>query len=1095
MLSNILFISGIIFIALIIFLGIKRKRLSLYWCRLKFHFSSQRLYYRECKSVNNEKSSTGMLHKKISVIIKRGDITVDNLLNECGLNHNQIIHEISNEKYQIIVLEKQLWFVIEPSKIISNKDALNLQVLLEDFSKKTHSPLLLVKQDAVSCVDDNAENKDEAYEDQVKNVVKRLFLSSKLIKNTVYWYTGLDKVSGFQSFKACVTKLPNAIPSYIYNDQGALSLQLEQYCSSLYGKIAKHSFLGNAEQIDGANVFLKELQLALQPLIKQVGYFSQYQNKEHNNIVFLSLSSVNQVSPFTFLEYEKGRTSYLQIATMGLISIGAISFSSYLFNAYEQYKTWEQEISKSNSENLLSSNVVIPSNSNISNLKISYLYPHNVLIAPINNSLANEFVIQVLIPKIKEEKDLTKKAFLILLASVSDREVLLNDVNIIADYLGMNNQETGLKAFLSSNISVDQNQIPSVDSKFLSAINDVELSKKDLQFYQAYYLHLIKDGINDYQNFINFAVKYDLPVRINVLVNELLNQDDSAINASPRNTAFLEVLGKEQVSLNQYLISPRVLADIRSVSPLKDITLSTFIEETNLLIKDYRYEESLNDNVAKRSSLFLKAAIISYVATYTEYMMAHSIPVVNATAIQMDNSQIELLNIGSYHLQVPVAYTLSYYNTVQAQIEALNKIDSTLESLGIAGPVQHVAELRSYVNNSYLNQYVRTYENLISTMGEMNLSDQPANEIMQTYSLSDSQFYNTLQLIAKNTTFSQEAIKQNPKLSEINNRFAAFNKVVNDKKFIASYQLIINNMQSQYRASQNSNNELLHNMLTFVDVPNKSPLLKVEALLKENYLPEQYEDIFTLPVTQVLTSLRPYLYRYLVQSWRKNITPEIVAASAYYPFNPEATKNIDYAELSNTFSPIGSINQFIDTAYLPFLSKVDGQYKIKLIDNDTLPKDVQQIIAYINSYKSLSNELWDKDGQAKAVSMIITPVSIPEQSIYPDKNIYMGTSFLALNKDDVINLPQQQAPVKLKYNWGTQDKSANVGWLDGSGNVSSIMSATGDNALFSLLKSATNIQNGDTYYWKISDSDAEIGFKLQSPLFQFIKEVQKYDKV
>jgi hypothetical protein len=804
---------------------------------------------------------------------------------------------------------------------------------------------------------------------------------------------------------------------------------------------------------------------------------------------------VNNLNPFTFLEFDQGRTSYLQVITMGLVSVGAISFSSYLFSAYQQYKSWEQEINKVNTENFLSANVVVPSDGNISNLKLSHLYPKSTLIEPINNNLAKEFVTQVLVPKIKEEKDLTKKAFLILLASISNRQLLVGDTDIIADYLGLKDQITELNAFLSSDIHLDKDQIPSVDSQLLSAIDAAELSKKDLQFYQAYYSHLINDGINDYQNFINFAVKYDLPVRINALVNELINQDDNLINASPKNTAFLEVLGEEQVSLNQYLISPKVLADIRSVSPLKDITLYTFIEETNVLIKDYRHEKSLNTKVAQRSSLFLAAAIKSYIATYTEYMMAHSMPVVDATELQMQNSQVELLNIGDYHLQVPVAYTQSYYKTVQSQVEALNNINATLERLGINSAVKHVNELRDYVNNSYLKQYVLTYENLISEMGEMNLSDQTANEIMQTYSLSDSQFYNTLQQIAKNTTFSQDAIKQNPKLSEINNRFAAFNKVVNDKKFISSYQLIINNMQSQYRASQNSNNELLHNMLTFVDVPNKSPLLKVEALLQENYLPEQYENIFTLPVTQVLTSLRPYLYRYIVQSWRKNVTPQIVAASAYYPFNSESTTNIDYAQLANTFSPVGSINQFIDNAYLPFLNKVDGQYKIKLIDNNKLPKDVQQIIAHINSYKKLSNELWDKDGQVKAVSMTITPIAIPEKSVYADKNIYMGTSFLALNKNDAINLPQQQAPVTFNYDWGIQDKSASIGWLDEDGNVNSIYAARGNNALFSLLKAAVLRLDDNTYYWKVKNSTADIGFKLQSPLFDFINEVKKYDKV
>jgi len=1100
MLSNILFGTIFIVVFFILFLGIKRKRLRLYWCRFCFYFTIEHSFYKQLKISNAKEFRVAMQDKRFSTIITDSNITSDIILQECGISNSQVIKEIRVDKYSIFLLEKHVFVLIDPNLFVSAQDCLKVQVLLEYLSKKLRSPLLLIKQqEFLISNESHALGGDEFStsnntSDRSDFVMSFLSSSSKIIKSSVRWFTGMNKVPGFSNFKHCSSALPKAMPAYIYSENSTLDVEAEHYFDEMYREISRFSFLGHADQIEGSYVFLEKTRSVLKKCISQQQSIVAGSIKSHKDIIFLNMSTENDCSPLNFIQLERKKTSYAYIISMCLLSLGSIIFISQLLGSYQHFKSWENNTKKNLSQNFFNSSDMSKMEREVNDLKLSNFYSDKLMSNAINNKLARSFAYQVIIPKIKSESNLSKKGFLLLLTESSYRPILSKHSTLIADYLGLKDQKVALNALLNSDITIDQSKVPTVEYKSLLNPNQVTLTKNNSLFYQSYYRHLLDDQTTNYKNFINFSVNYALPIRVNILTYKLVEMGDKFSQLSKENINFLKTLTKNPISLTDYLVAPKVLVDIRSVSDLKDISINKFIQQSHTLINDYNQEKTSDDVIKQRSSAFLKSAIISYVSTYSEYMIAHSIPAISATDKEVKMSEIQLINLGDYHLKIPVAYTKGYYTNIQNQINALDKLNSILQNKGFKSSGQEVLKLKNYINATYVKSYIQTYDNLINSLGDMNLSKQDANEIMQTYALSDSQFYNTLKLISQNTTFNEITLKKNKLLLTINDHFSSFDKAVVNKEFINKYQLIIENMQSQYFSSKDSNRNLLDTMLTFIDVPAKSPLLKVDALLNKNYLPVQYHDIFTLPVTQALTSLKPFLYEYMVQSWRKNITPQIVASSAYYPFNAESTNSMGYNTFTKKFGPSGTINEFINRAYLPFLTKKDGKYKIKLINNKDLPKNVRQILSYINSYKTLSTELWSQDGKAKSIELEITPIPIPEKVIYPNSKIYAVATFFNLNKHAEVNLSQEQSPLMMNYDWSALDKTTSVGWLDNKGNVKSLSSAQGTGALFSILKTA-NKHIDNTYYWKVKTSNAEVGFTFNSPIFQFINEVKNYDSV
>jgi len=1075
-------LAAVLFCLLLIILVLLGKQYLLYKISyLPFLISKERKCYKQFKKSNAKTNFRKMQAKTCTLVFKDENTSISSLLKKCGLSDKDIVLELSFDTFQAYLIGDHILLISNTALITNSKKLRLISRSIYYLAKKIKRSVTMVSelsyQEAQLTSEDKKKSQDKREEILPNSgVINEIIKWSKAIEIYTTWFTGVEKLDGYKHILHFDGTL-REYPSFIQAGNTDLADKIDDYFTVLHDNLTKNSFLQHAEKLPGVYVFIDLARRSLLNSLANGMIVNKFLQPSIKNIILIDLFKLNKKSPLNFIQNPIVNTKKMSGILMAMMIFVLMVFIGLFYTSAYKFRQGTLALSAERGSNHLDSKAINTAYNEAEKSKFNYFYSLDLLMGRRFQSMAHSIINNVLSKKMLDTRNLYIASLSLAVSSAAEspvvREVISANEFLISNVLEIPN--TSVIVLAAQNYYIAR-QLPALN------INDYEwryVPEAEIEKYNQYYEYLIHNPELPFNNYIKFLKEYYAGVKRLKILKDMLGNSDVNKSLSKENLIFQTEVNN-QIKNIPVLPADDVMLELQAIAKHKIKSTNEYADALNRLVKLYKKYMNLRQDV---DSNILASAITSYALEGANAINEYNLPIIYQDQ-KGHQLSVDVLAVGDFKINILMMYTASFYKQLSTTLSKLGRIGRELNDLGLTEPGKVILNTQDMAKNKYAQTYIASNLKVIDKLNDIHLTGVAPEVLLALYSTPNSQFFQAMGYIKTNTQFKKDVISKDPLIGMVDDRFKLFDTVIDDKKFISAYQAIIANMAYNYNNNQSSRAALLKSMLT-VSGETKSPLIKLQDLLKKSNVPLEYWPMFTAPIRLVMLYLRPVLLEYIQATWVERMRPTIIGLSSKFPFNKKSNIELTLAEFENIFGPAGLMSKVVTSAYIPFLELKENKYVITGVDEKDVPKKINDILHFITSHRVLATEIWGDKGERKADMLSVAPIQIPQKSI---KGSYVVANYLNVGNDFMVNLPLNQNGKIMKYDWFNADSSIGIGWY-GSQNkkINTVQSFSGINALFHLLYSADE-NKGDDYVWKVSGVNA-IKFNIKSSLIAFIKEV------
>lgn len=385
---------------------------------------------------------------------------------------------------------------------------------------------------------------------------------------------------------------------------------------------------------------------------------------------------------------------------------------------------------------------------------------------------------------------------------------------------------------------------------------------------------------------------------------------------------------------------------------------------------------------------------------------------------------------------------------------------------------------------SYIKKYQKNYHDLFSSCDIQSVSLESLKSILKELVKYSSSFQDFLQSIQYHTGVFSEPTPCLKNFKELND-FEFLNILLAKGEQPASfeeYQKTINQLLMELEST--SSNELgpeFHFLrphlstaarisLHILQNDSKSYLNKIKECLVTIGVPSKYHAPFTKPITLLYKIGLNDLKKSVEHLWGAAFRPKIEILLSKFPFNQSGQSVATFEEINKILNPteeFWSHTRQLASAY-GYQNKGSWVHR----DRENINPD-ETILAEVNQLASLTNILWDSDGNPKPIQLEVK--SVPFTDTF-QKNPIPILSYLIVGGDPFHNFNQNPSWHTIKIDW----------WKPGNACIGMELSNKSSNSrsyrdkqkldsmwsFFELLKEGSE-EGKNTWVWRLPNQHGE----------------------
>ncbi|MCP4176315.1 MAG: hypothetical protein GY756_00945 [bacterium] len=855
------------------------------------------------------------------------------------------------------------------------------------------------------------------------------------------------------------------------------------------------------------------------------------------NIKGLTISSYSKsLNPFELL-YSKPKLNYkrrniiITVAAIILIYlVGKSAFSTYVIasNAHnsiflngENNKIVGENLNLSRKIINNSLDVLSSSSSKLNSSVWTLLYPNSISLNSTRHLVADQIYNFILLPELKKTTNAEKVLFYIFLIKSNSSDSLKNYIeNNVAKWSAeLNIDKHIIKAYLLFNYKSRLKTFKGATA--YTGIQNFSISSDQYKYlYNLYTTYSKSDSIDidDINNFLDYFYSYyNRRITIDVILNKyyplIRSNMTTPINEFVENYYyFLNTKNMNgNFAVNDLLKNIDVFDKVDYTIPDNVNSFASLMAELNKIVnasykktdKKTFSTESVNTPISERN--WRQIVAVAKINTLLEKYYNNPL---NAQSFFSKNEENMFLPItlnysnngsfmftGKYY--IPGIYTkLAVESALEPSLKEFKALLKKLKHIGIK------TDFLEYKYNQNLKQYVANYKNsyikLISNFSYSVSSATQLNLFLNTLSNPQSPLLKLINIVKDNTSFKID--KDNVFMTPVTDKFKSYTHLLKnpDKNELnnESLQIYFNILQQvSYDIDSSSNKQKsndayiqlrsqlskLGKIAMNITLDKKDSYLNiVDAWLDNINMPSDLRAPFIKPITEIYNFGSMDLRNKLNLLWYKDMQSMINSQRSFFPFSPNSVHSADPIILSSLFSPSGSFWQEFNKYYKPFLSYVNGTWKIKNIPY-TQSLISADILNEINKVNTMTKALWDDNSNPKAILVDISPTLISDKKM-PEKAIIKMT-YLNASGNEIIGINSSPIWKQSSINWWKNSiSSVGVQMSDGTSfNTPEVQQSF---SFYRLLKQAEFNKLTKSYDWTIdiigeNNNSTEVGFKFK----------------
>ena len=892
----------------------------------------------------------------------------------------------------------------------------------------------------------------------------------------VFSFVNLDSHPCYKHFISCVKK---------YNLPLLTQCSKVDYQKDAHGLVDREQYLKNFSD----NVLLTKqpkLYLKFNSFVNDIfdmfkiinqKYWAAKNLKQYDNINYYISHGTSEINQSLFqqdINIDKYRKSLIKKLSYTFFTICFIALGLVFVNNIMQYhvhgKQFKHSLSKLQRSDLKTANltqVYQETYYKINNdLYFNWLYPNGLLSQSLKNETANYVLDNILLPKLKSDKNPIEKAFLLMTLYSSKsrdlRHLILENSKDWSKTLGISTSL--LKVYIESKIDVT---VPSLNSTYVqkTLAEKPNLSSNKYKLVQTY---ITNNSIINLKTLNDFFTKIYLPVRQQYYINIFMQNiyPDIKSSVSGNNASFFKYFQTK----NQ--INEQTMHDINSIRNITNLINAEKITNYNDLLHILTLTNTELSKIRSlktpEGKLWYKAVLQATLNTLLNRLsLEKKYTLFNEELI--NQSTINIADSGAYDGNIPVIYTLTGINRViLPEVKTYHQLLNILNQAGISS-IKYTDYYHQALD-TYVNSYIKAYVKMLSSYKHI-INPSDIKTSLMLIASKDSEFNNMLNMLAENTAIPKSLIKELPELELISSSFKNINKFINDSKNIDLYQKIIFNISNKINNADNKQlgiEKITYQLL--VDNENSS-LYQLKKLLDKYQISPKNQIIFLAPLIELINIEKPYIKQKKLKIWNADILSLLSKNMEYFPFNKNGKKSISVKEMNKIFSPSGKFWSIINKDMYGIFVKKNGKWVTSI--PGLFGAKESNMLFILNSVQSFTNSLWTNSNQIKP---IVFEISIEKNENQQLKNHhFIEMSILNIGDSQILGLSVKQHPIFIKYDWSQNVKSS-VGFIDDKQKVYTVNSTDGDWSALKLLKAADATHQ--IYTWNNKEIKVLIQFKI-----------------
>jgi type VI protein secretion system component VasK len=429
------------------------------------------------------------------------------------------------------------------------------------------------------------------------------------------------------------------------------------------------------------------------------------------------------------------------------------------------------------------------------------------------------------------------------------------------------------------------------------------------------------------------------------------------------------------------------------------------------------------------------------------------------------------------NISIPGRYTrLEFENKVRSSAEKLTHLVDSLD----VNPEEKRRFSTFLVHEviNYMKHYQDYYAKFFHSCDIQNVSLDGMKKILKDLTHETSSFHDFLNFIQYQTGAFSEPIITLKNVSELNH-FDFLNRILTrngGEAPFAEYQKIMKQLLADLESESAQGNHfqmVLSPFLTnaarissdILQNNSRSYVHRVKECLTNLNVPERYHAVFLKPVLQVNKLGLIDLKKGVENAWAQKFQSKIDSILSKFPFNLNETEIVSYEELDKVLNPRGEFYKTIMELMMACGGINEGKWS--LADAEKIQIN-ENIFASLNKLQSITDLLWDKEGNPQPINLYIKAVPFTHT---PQENPVIVYSYLVVGEQCVRNLNQTPTWQNIKIDWW-KDETCSVGveLMDKYKNVKSFKSIQKLNSkwgFFELLKDSV-VEEGNILTWKLT---------------------------
>ncbi|QRK14088.1 hypothetical protein JQX13_44140 [Archangium violaceum] len=202
-----------------------------------------------------------------------------------------------------------------------------------------------------------------------------------------------------------------------------------------------------------------------------------------------------------------------------------------------------------------------------------------------------------------------------------------------------------------------------------------------------------------------------------------------------------------------------------------------------------------------------------------------------------------------------------------------------------------------------------------------------------------------------------------------------------------------------------------------------SYLRKVDAWLDQQGLIGELREPFRLPFLAAKELGRAELERVLARQWNEAASRMLLPLLERYPFNPNATEEVDPADLEMLRRKDGDFWQLVERVFSPVCVERGTEWALRSPLRGGRLVLPSRVLPTLSRLAKMSKTLWDDKGQPRPLMLQMMPLPLPAP---PDPGSFVTMASLKCGKTAAFGYNQSPAWQEFPVEWWDQQTASLV---------------------------------------------------------------------